>query len=644
MTHFGYAGVILRIDLSLRAISRLATSDYSERFLGGRGVACKIYWDETGPYTAAFDPENPLIFITGPVAGFTRFSGCRWQICGKSAQMLPEAFSYANLGGSWGAWLKFAGYDGLIVTGRAETPVFVLINNDRVEIRDASRLWGQTTVDTQYLLQSEFGKDSKVVSIGPAGENLVSFATVLAAENASGSSGFGAIMGFKNLKAIVIKAEPKKRPKAADPETLKLLADQVYQLRTRNFEDYGHLLPLKIRFTACYGCISGCTRGTYEAEEGHQFKVLCQAGGVYMGPAMKYSAQDGPEVNRLANRLCDKYGLDTSVLSSMIAWLDRCYAAGILNDHDTGLPISQIGSAAFIENLIHKLSYREGFGDILARGTLQAADCIGKNSRTLLEPLLTSRSNEGKDHDPRLILVNSLLCALEPRRPIQLVHAQSLPLGRWINWRNGWKDAFLSGKVIQEIAETYWGGPDGGDFSTYTGKALAAKKIQEYGYIKESLILCDLAWPIYQVHSPDKSLGFFTLESRIVSAITGRKLDEAALGVMGERIFNLQRAILNRQGWKGRQGDNLLGYLFEEPLRSVFYDPDCMVPDLDGKPVSRKGAVVEKDRFEKLKDEYYALQGWDIESGFQRRSRLIELQMSDIAEKLEIDTRRNNPS
>jgi len=163
LTHFGYAGVILRIDLSLRAISRLATSDDSERFLGGRGVACKIYWDETGRYTAAFDPENPLIFITGPVAGFTRFSGCRWQICGKSAQMLPEAFSYANLGGSWGAWLKFAGYDGLIVTGRAETPVFVLINNDRVEIRDASRLWGQTTVDTQYLLQSEFGKDSKVV-------------------------------------------------------------------------------------------------------------------------------------------------------------------------------------------------------------------------------------------------------------------------------------------------------------------------------------------------------------------------------------------------------------------------------------------------------------------------------------------------
>jgi aldehyde:ferredoxin oxidoreductase len=635
LTQIGYAGAILRVDLSMRYVNRMETSLYSERFLGGRGMAAKIYWDETTPQTGAFDPENPLIFITGPLAGFTRFSGCRWQICGKSAQMQPEAFSYANLGGSWGAWLKYAGYDGLVITGRSENPAFILIDNDRVEIRDASHIWGQTTTETQHLLHVEFGRDSKVASIGPAGENRVTFASVLAAENASGSSGFGAIMGSKNLKAVVVKAEPKKRLIAADPDTLKSLADQVYQLRTRNFEDYGHLLPLKIRFTACYGCISGCTRGTYEAEGGRQFKILCQAAGVYMGPAMKYSAKDAPEVGRLANRLCDQYGLDTSVLSTMISWLSQCYEAGILSDEETGLPLSQIGSADFIETLIRKMSHREGFGDVLARGTLQAADYVGKNSRSFLSSMLSSRSNEGKDHDPRLMVVNSLLCAMEPRRPIQLVHAQALPLSRWMNWRNGWKDAFLSSEVIRDIAEKYWGGPDGGDFSTYEGKALAAKKIQEYGYIKESLILCDLAWPIYQVHAPDKSLGLFSLESRIVSAITGRKLDEAALSVMGERIFNMQRAVLNRQGWGGRRGDNLLGYLFQEPLRFVFYDPDCLVPDRNGNPVSRKGAVVDQAEFEKIKNEYYSLRGWDIASGLQTRSKLADLQLLDIAGELE---------
>ena len=125
MTEFGYAGEILKVDISRRKISKLKTSDYADRFLGGRGIAAKIYWDETSPGTGAFDPSNCMVCITGPLAGFTRFAGCRWQICGKSPSMEPEAFSYANLGGSWGAWLKYAGYDGLVVTGKADQPVYL---------------------------------------------------------------------------------------------------------------------------------------------------------------------------------------------------------------------------------------------------------------------------------------------------------------------------------------------------------------------------------------------------------------------------------------------------------------------------------------------------------------------------------------
>jgi aldehyde:ferredoxin oxidoreductase len=631
----GYAGRILRIDLSRGTVTELETDGYSGRFLGGRGIAAKIYWDETAPGVKALGPENCLVFITGPVAGFTRFSGCRWQICGKSPQMHPESFSYANLGGSWGAWLKYAGYDGLVVTGKAERPTYISIENDKVQIKDASYLWGKTAVETQYLLRAQLGREAKVLSIGPAGENLVSFASILAAENASGSSGFGSVMGSKKLKAIAVISRDKKRPLPADPAALKTLAEKVYRLRTQNFEDYGHILPLKTRFTACYGCISGCTRGSYEGENGKQFKVFCQAGNVYLGPAMKYNGDRGEEVNRLAERLCDENGLDTGVMSPIISWLDRCYEAGVLNDRDTGLPLSRIGSVEFVETLVRKICGRNGFGDILAQGILEAAEYVGSESQTLLNSLIMSRSGETRDHDPRLMPVNALLCAMEPRKPLQMVHATSLPLARWLNWKKGWKDAFFSTEILQHLAKGYWGSPEAGDFSTYAGKALAAKRIQDYGYVKESLILCDLAWPIYQVNSPDESLGMFTLESQLLSAITGRQLSETGLGEIGERIFNLQRAILARQGWGGRAGDNLLSYLHQEPLSVVFYDPECIVPGKDGTPVSRKSAVVDRAGFEKLKDEYYTLRGWDEATGFQTKARLVKLGLADISAELE---------
>jgi len=634
MTEYGYAGEILKIDLSRRRLTKLETAEYAGRFLGGRGIAAKIYWDETSPTTGASDPGNCLVFITGPLAGFTRFSGCRWQICGKSPAMEPEAFSYANLGGSWGAWLKYAGYDGLTVTGNADQPVYIFIANGNVEIRDASFLWGKTTVEVQGILQAELGKDTRVLAIGPAGENLVSFATVLAAENASGSSGFGSVMGNKKLKAVAVKVSKKVRPVAANPDRLRNLADRVYRLRTTNFEDYGHVLPGNMPLKACYGCISGCTRFTYEAENGHRYKSLCQASGVYIGPAMRYYGNEGAEVGKLANRLCDEYGLDTAVMAPLIEWLGQCYKAGILTDEKTGLPLSRIGSIEFIETLVRKLSFREGFGDILARGTLKAAEYVGKDSHKFISSVNITRANETGDYDPRFILANALIYATEPRRAIQLLHAIALPLSRWHNWRQGWRDAFLSTEVFQNIAEKYWGSASAGDLSVIVGKALAAKKIQDYGYIKESLIVCDLVWPIYQVRNVDKDIGLSTLESQIVSAITGRQLDEGELMKTGERNFNLQRAVLLRQGWGGREGDVLMDYLFKEPLERAFFDPECRVPGADGKTVSKKGVILNRGEFERLKDEYYALRGWDVESGLQTETKLRELELADIASDL----------
>ena len=154
----GYAGAILRVDVSSGNISRQPTMDYAGDFLGGRGIAARIYWDEVPPGTGAFDPGNRLIFITGPLAGFSGLSGSRWQVCGKAPAMTPEQFSYANLGGRWGAQLKFAGFDGLVVHGRADRPVYLYIEDGAAQLRDASHLWGKRTVETRDILKSELEK------------------------------------------------------------------------------------------------------------------------------------------------------------------------------------------------------------------------------------------------------------------------------------------------------------------------------------------------------------------------------------------------------------------------------------------------------------------------------------------------------
>ena len=214
-----------------------------------------------------------------------------------------------------------------------------------------------------------------------------------------------------------------------------------------------------MKMTACYGCISGCTRFIYQAESGRTYKSFCQAGGVYMGQAMRYyGPEKGAEANRRAGRLCDEYGLDTAILSSMMGWLDQCYRAGILNDTETGLPLSRMGSIEFIETLVKKMSYREGFGDILAQGVPRAAKLIGKGSGQLRSASMLSKSGEGYDYDPRLMVVNTLSYMTEPRRAVHLHHATNLVLNRWVNWtENKWKDAFLSTERLNDIAEKYWG-------------------------------------------------------------------------------------------------------------------------------------------------------------------------------------------
>jgi len=370
MNGFGYAGEILKVDLSGGNFTKLPSKEYTDRFLGGRGIAVKLYWDMVPASTKAFDPENCFICVNGPTAGFNGLAGNRWQVCAKSPLGEREAFSYANFGGRWGTILKYAGYDGLVVQGKAERPVYLWIHDNSVEIRDASLLWGKSTFEVCELLQGELGKGISVLTIGQAAENLVSYASLLTDDGASGSAGLGAVMGSKMLKAVVVSGN--RRPEAANPEELRKLTARVKQMREITFSvPVPWAYPGITKPHICYGCGLGCARFTYTFE-GKRYKSFCQASGVYVQPV----GEPG-ENQRLATRLCDKYGLDTSVMMALIFWLAACYENGLLDEQTTGLPLSKMGSAEFIETLTRKIAFREGFGDILARGTLEAAALLG---------------------------------------------------------------------------------------------------------------------------------------------------------------------------------------------------------------------------------------------------------------------------
>jgi len=632
MAKHGYAGKILVIDLSGHGVSKLETADYADRFIGGRGVAAKLYWDFVSPQTKAFDPGNCLICASGPLAGFTGFASSRWLACGKSAAGMPESFSYGNLGGSWGNRLKYAGYDGLVIQGKADKPVYLFIHDGKVETRDASHLWGKTTFETIDSIKAELGKGVSVLTIGQAAQNLVVFATLMADEGASGSGGMGSIMGSKMLKAIAVAGDV--RPVAADPERLRYLAGCVRDWTKGPIAQMPWVIPGRTKNQACHACGIGCSRQSYTDEHGHRFKSFCQPIDIYRRPAEKYY-NGWNEAILSAMRLCDGYGLDSSVMQAMIEWLIRCYKEGILNDENTGLPLSKAGSSEFIETLTRKIANTEGIGEILAQGTIKAAEYIGGRARELISYAVMSRANEAKDYEPRLMLHNSLLVATDPRKPMQQLHEASTFLFLWLHWLDGMERMSLSPDNLRKVALKYWGNIEAADYSNYEGKALAAKRIQDRAHIFESLVLCNSRWPMISRPLTENCATGPNLASQIFSAVTGLEMDEGGLEYIGERIFNLQRAVLLKQGWRGRSGDTLLDYFHEEPIEYSRFDRECKVPGRNGEVMSRKGAVVERDEFEKMKDEYYEVRKWDVKSGLQTRAKLTELQLEDVAGDLD---------
>jgi aldehyde:ferredoxin oxidoreductase len=639
MAEFGYAGKILRVDLSSQSITTLPTQDYADRFLGGQGIAEKLYWDEVPPSARAFDAANALTFATGPLCGIPVFGGSRWQVSGKSAAPSPEHFDNCNLGGRWGVWLKFAGYDAILVRGKSEKPVYLFLHDDVAEIKDASALWGTGAIKTREILKAELGESVSVVAIGPAGENMVTMATLQADNDASGSGGLGATMGSKKLKAIAVQGT-KKRARVAHPQRLKEQARKFHELSPGALTEAGGLalriMGPQTKKELCWGCAGDCLRRAYQAEDGRIGKFMCQSAIFYklFQSMAEGTPAEGYELAFHANKLCDDYGVDTLAITLSIIWMYGCYAAGILSDESTGIPLSKLGRPEFIETLVKKLSLREGFGDVLAQGLPKAADLVGSGARDFVVNYI-SKAGQPSINDPRLYCTSALLYAMQPEPPMAQLHELSSHILRWLDWRKGAKNAYLSNDAMRAMAKRFWGSEVAAEMGTFEGKALAAKMIQDREVAKECLILCDFVWPIMETPNTEDHVGDPTLQSQILSAVTGKDVDEEGLNRIGERVFNLERAILVREGHRGREDDRLPETWHNMPLEGDFTNPECIVPGKGDEAVPRIGSKVDREEFERAKSEYYQLRQWDVATGLQTKAKLEELRLEDIAEDLE---------
>ncbi|MBM4445473.1 MAG: hypothetical protein FJ020_09295 [Chloroflexi bacterium] len=466
-------------------------------------------------------------------------------------------------------------------------------------------------------------------------------ATLLADNDASGSAGLGAVMGAKKLKAVVVTASTRgvhiARPDALRDLTAYYRGLKRVPLNTSSYRYSTSAVPslnhkMKQR-DPCYGC-PGCFRKLYRSDDGQTGKYMCHSAMFYQSRAMSYYG-GWNEVPVQATRLLDSCGLDSKAVDLIIDWLQRCRDAGLLDDAATGLPLSTIGSLEFLEALCRSISSRRGFGDLLAQGLARAADSVGPAARELTRQLGYISLPQYRDiYGPRLYTTHALLYATEPRLPIQQLHEVGALIPKWVRWARQQPGAVVSSAVVRAIARRFWGGELAADFSTCEGKALAARMIQDRQTAKECLILCDYLWPITDLESSPDHVGDPTLESRLVAAVTGRDIDEQGLYGIGARVFNLQRAILAREGRSGRDHDTLPEYCFTEPLQYDHLNPDCLVPGKDGQVISRKGAVIERAAFEGMKEEYYRLRGWDPATGLQTRASLERLDLGDVADDL----------
>ncbi len=608
---FGWFGQVLRVDLTNAKTSvENVDPQVAKDFIGGRGWAIKYLYDEVDPSVDPLAAENKLIFATGPLTATLAPTGNRYMVVTKSP--LSGALSCSNSGGRFPTELKRTGFDLIIFEGRAPQPVYLWINDDQVEIRPAGHLWGRTVPETEEALLSETDPKARVASIGPAGERLVKIAAIMNDKHrAAARSGVGAVMGGKNLKAVVVRGT--REPALADPEGMQALCralqtqvggdakkgsalreygtayvppvtNELGILPTRNFQSgvfegvdgiNGHVLKEKylVRAKPCYRCPIACGRETqvddppYAGEgEGPEYETIASLGSA--------CGIDNLAAVAKANYLCNELGLDTISTGVTIACAIELYERGILPVSDVGRPL-RFGDGDAVIALVQQTAYREGFGDLLAEGSYRLATRYGHP-----EFSITAKKLEFPGYDPR------------GAKGMGLLYATS-NIGA----------SHMAGDIA--YSEVF-GVPQRLDPLTTEDKPRLVMRFEDAFAIIDAAGLC-VFLSVRYLFDPDVNL-WPTRLTQLMNYATGAGYTPETLLEAGERVFNLERLFLLKAGLTG-DDDTLPRRMLEEPM------PEGPA----------QGHVAELDR---MLPEFYRLRGWD-EKGIPTRERLAALGLTD---------------
>lgn len=609
----GWSGRVLHVDLTSRSVSKEVLHERVLRnYLGGRGLGIYYLLREADPECEPLGSENVMIMSVGPLTGTSAPTGSRYMVTTKSP--LTGAITCANSGGQFPAALKKAGWDALVIKGRCDDPVYLWIEGEEAELRSADHLVGLTTHETEDRIRQETHSKIKVACIGPSGENLVRFASIMNDKHrAAGRSGVGAVMGSKNLKAIAVAGkwsvgladEAKfkklvkelitefKRSTKDSPPPLRLYGTAVTAgitqsfgaLPTRNFrsgtfegwaEIDGHALTEKFLKMpkACYSCPIACGRGTaleqgkYRGSgEGPEYETVYSMGS-------NCGISDLAAITK-ANYLCNELGMDTITMGATLACAMELFELGVITEKEVGRSLN-FGDADALVELTEKAAFRKEFGNELAEGSLRLASKFGRP-----ELAMVSKGQEFAGYDPRAEQGMGLAYATSP---IGASHMRGDP-------------AYIELLGVPKLIDPL----------TWEDKPLIVKSFQDVFCLIDAAGLC-VFYSIRNLCDKTESIppsGILEL----INAATGAQYSmEEFLGV-GERIFNAERLFLNRAGFT-RDHDTLPPRMTEEPMPSG----------------PAKGSVC---HLEEMLDQYYKLRGWDAE-GRPTTEMLERLDLGDL--------------
>ncbi len=614
----GYMGSILRVNLTKREFQAEPLPPKLARdYIGGTGLGNRILYDEVPPSTDPLSPENKIVFATGPVTATNYPSGARYQICFKSP--LTGILCDASSGGYWGADLKRAGYDALIVEGASPDPVYLWIHNGKVEFRNAFHLWGQDALKVQETLQREIGDERiRIACIGPAGEKQVLLSCIINDEGrAPGRGGNGAILGAKKLKAIVVRGNgtfPIHDLEAYNALCKKIAKDNATSPAVANMREYGTAqvldnlwsmgdIPVKnwqlglweegcknlggkkmketilVPHTACYRCTLGCSRwvkideGPYKMDgPGPEYETLAALGTMCL--------VDNLNAVSFANDLCNRYGIDTISTGVAIAFAMEAYEKGLIKKEDTGGVDLKWGDAQAMIAMVHQVGKKEKMGALLGQGVKRAAEKLGGDS---WKYAVHVKGMESPMHDPRTFFSMGLTYAVGPRGACHL-HGHS-PL-----WEG----------VQDPVPE--WGLKGTYPLFQSEGKGNLVKLSQDLTAVINSMVSC---YFLTFILKPSDL-------AAVLTAATGTKYTANSLLKVGERIMALHRAYNNRCGIN-RQDDVLA--------------PRQLEPTKEG------GNAGKVPNMEVMTKEFYKASGW-TPSGKPSRKTLESLGLKDVARDL----------